>query len=126
KPWYEIKNMFISRFQVAAATPIDCAIDRRWKMQSETIQEYYLEKMQFLDRVVGLTSADKTRLLTRGLPNDYQEYINLLMVKDPYSWLAAAINLEATKSRQERSRRFRQQQHPVVQFAKPDFKPDYA
>ena len=96
--WSTVREMLIARFGPAIANPLVEA-QRRHLKPTETVQNYYDDKMRCL-RHVSLKEKDMVAQLTEGMPISYKGL--LLCSKPPttVSWLAIALQLEATVKRQ--------------------------
>ena len=96
--WSTVREMLIARFGPAIANPLVEA-QRRHLKPTETVQNYYDDKMRCL-RHVSLKEEDMVAQLTEGMPISYKGL--LLCSKPPttVSWLAIALQLEATVKRQ--------------------------
>ena len=95
--WSQVRDLFIARFGPAIANPIIESQHRRLK-PSETVHQYYEDKMRILRRAT-LNEADVVAQLTEGMPPSYRGYLLCANPANAVAWLAVALQLEATMAR---------------------------
>ena len=69
--WNEVKSRLISRYGHSDAPPVIVAIQRTLR-STETIRQYFDDKMRILRRINGLTEEERSDHLTHGLPDAYR------------------------------------------------------
>ena len=97
--WPSVREKFIARFGPAIANPLVESQHRRLKA-TETVQQYYDDKMRVLRRVT-LTEPDVVAQLTEGMPPQYRGYLLCANPQTAVSWLAVALQLESTIRRSQ-------------------------
>lgn len=116
--WAECKALLISRFGRAPVRPI-LEAQKRYLRKQETVQDYYLDKLQLL-RQTGLTEGDQVAMLTDGMPVHYRNALISAQITRPTSWLSVAQQLESSFAR-IRPAQQQQQQHHNTQQRQPAF-----
>ena len=111
--WMDVRDEFIARFGPAIANPLVESQHRRLRA-SETVQNYYDDKMRILRRVT-LSEIDVVAQLSEGMPPNYRGYLLCASPKTANAWLAVALQLEATLGRMPRqdNRSFNKGRQPV-------------
>ena len=97
--WPNVREQFIARFGPAIANPLVESQHRRLKA-TETVQQYYDDKLRVLRRVT-LTEPDVVAQLTEGMPPQYRGYLLCANPQTAVSWLAVTLQLESTIRRSQ-------------------------
>lgn len=103
--WITVKDKIIQRFGVATATPLITA-QRRFLRRTETVEEYYKDKIGFL-RQTGLSDLEMVQQLTEGLPIEWKVSITAARIQTPNSWIEVAQQLETHFKQQHKQSLFR-------------------
>lgn len=92
-PWNDVKSAMIARFGQKVVRPI-IAAQSRYLQRTETIKQYYDEKMRLL-RQTGLEEIDMAAMLTSGMPGFFKSSLVSAQIRAPQQWLAVALELES-------------------------------
>ena len=97
--WSEVRQFIEKRFGTPEASSIVEATHRRLR-KSETIKEYFDDKMRHLDKTSN-TTKEKCDMLTDGVSSNEMLQTNLLIAKitSTEDWLQTAINIETALNR---------------------------
>ena len=95
--WAEVRQLIEKRFETPDVSSIVTAKERKLR-RSETIKDYFDDKMKHLDRT-SLKDQEKADLLTDGVPDSYQTYLLPAIITTPDDWLQRALRAEMTVNR---------------------------
>lgn len=98
--WTDARKLMTDRFGIAIRHPLVEA-NKRFLKYSETIQEYYEDKLRLL-RLAGLDNEASLALLTDGVPVAYRSHLACCPATTPVEWLKHALRLEATANSNRR------------------------
>lgn len=101
------KKTLIGRFDKTHIRPIISAKDRQLEPDTESLQDYYNDKMRLL-RQTKLDDLDKVALLTEGLPQYYRTPMIAGGPLDPNNWLSLALQFEKSF---KKNPRFQKKRH---------------
>ena len=101
--WNEVKSRLISRYGHSDAPPVIAAIQRTLR-STETIRQYFDDKMRILRRINGLTEEERSDHLTHGLPDAYRTHFYGRRFGTTTDWLRCAQDIEADINRHSRRR----------------------
>lgn len=107
--WVQVRQRMVDRFGFNVRPLI--AIQKRFLQKTETVQQYYDEKMDLI-RQTNLIEADRIAVLTEGMPYSYQTHLIASGVLTTSAWLSCALQLESSLSRRNNS-----QYRPIPQAA---------
>ena len=91
--WTETRKLLTDRFGIAIRHPLVEA-NKRYLKASETVQQYFEDKLRLL-RLAGLDDEACISMLTDGIPSSYRNHLACSPATNPTEWLKHALRLEA-------------------------------
>ena len=101
--WDQTKEKLIQRFAHSEIDPVTAAIRRRLT-RSDTIRQYYDDKMKLLRRS-SVPESEMSSILTVGLPDSYKSHFYGKRFKTVGEWLQLAQDIEADMNTKTSSHR---------------------
>lgn len=95
--WSDVKERLIKRFKETTIRPI-IAAQKRYLKSSETVQNYFNEKLRLL-MDTNLEEQDMVALLTEGMPLIYKPHLIAAHIASTNDWLAISLELESNYKR---------------------------
>lgn len=93
--WTQVTDKMKKRFGERTIDPVLAASRRKWQRGTETVQQYYEEKMHLL-RKTGLREASMAEVLTDGMPFGFRNPLIAAGVTTTSDWLNMAVRLESS------------------------------
>ena len=90
--WQQARELMVERFGIAIRHPLVEA-NKRYLKYSETVQEYYDDKLRLL-RLAEVDDEATIAMLTDGIPAAYRNHLACCPASKPVEWLKHALRLE--------------------------------